>query len=122
MRAHPGRRGIVVALLVAAVVVVTASSGLAKGPSQAVIKGPGLSSPITLLPPGQPTIGSALATMVEESGFLDFAAPDSLPDRRLPGTLGPRYTPVDYLLLVRCSSWATLWVEMTVEDGRILLR
>jgi hypothetical protein len=75
------------------------SPALAKGPSQAVIEGPGLESPISLRPPGQPTIGPRLATMVEQSGFF-FGLSSQRSERkriRFAGELGPRYT-VTYTL------------------------
>lgn len=100
MTAHSAGWGSVIAALVAGAIVVTASSAFAKGPSQAVIEGPGLSSPVALRPPGQPTIGPALATMVQKSDLFDGlfrTRPDSTFTRPPEWQLGPRYT-VTYTL------------------------
>jgi hypothetical protein len=102
MRTSRGRALVVrasILLIAGSIVVLAASPVLATGPSQAVIKGPGLQSPVSLRAPGEPTIGPALATMVQESGF--FAAlhgADAAWRHQSPeGKLGPRYV-VTYTL------------------------
>jgi hypothetical protein len=83
---------------VAVAVLIALAAGLpafAKGPSQAVVDGPGLSTPIALSEPGDPTIGPELADMVQKSGFLVglwCRTCDRRLDHRPPGALGPRYT------------------------------
>lgn len=75
--------------------VLTVSPVLAKGPSQAVLEGPGLTSPIPLRPPDQRTIGPALATMVQESGFfggLNGTGSGYRITRPRNSQLGPRFT------------------------------
>ena len=100
----PRRRALVlratVFLVVSSIVVLTASPVLAKGPSQAELEGPGLTSPLLLRPTSQRTIGQALATMVQESGFFDGlygTGPDSRTTRPPNSKLGPRFT-VTYTL------------------------
>jgi hypothetical protein len=57
--------------VVAAVVALGASlSAIAKGPSRAVIEGPGISSPISLPGPNEATIGPELAALVMDSGLF----------------------------------------------------
>ena len=84
----------------AAMVAAIPSPAWAKGPSQAMITGPGLAAPITVGGGGEPGSGGRLAALAGGSGF--FAAmfgetPD--PMRATPPTtdLGPRYT-VTYLV------------------------
>jgi len=86
-------------LILGAGFMLTASPVLAKGPSQAVLEGPGLPFPISLRAPGKPTIGRALATMVQESGFFSSLHGADAPWRHLrpDGELGPRYI-VSYIL------------------------
>jgi hypothetical protein len=72
----------------------TSDPAMAKGPSQAVITGPGLADPILLREPDAETIGADLATVLKESGFF-VGVWGGDPDRlthRLAGDLGPRYT------------------------------
>jgi hypothetical protein len=67
-------------------------SAPAKGPSQAVIEGPGLASPVALREEGSRGIGPVLSTMVEASGFLSgLFGGDEMRARRPDGELGPRY-------------------------------
>jgi hypothetical protein len=79
-----------------AILVATVLSGaaIAKGPSQAVIEGPGLAHPIPLRDPSSRTIGPYLASMVQESGFWDRLWCRHCRSRlaRPAGVLGPRYT------------------------------
>src|ERR671918_2860553 len=87
-----GRTAGRIAIVLTALFVV-APSALAKGPSQAVVTGPGI-EPTPLRPPGSPAIGADLATMVEASGFFAGLAGDRskrLLNRRPAGGLGPRY-------------------------------
>jgi hypothetical protein len=42
----------------------------AKGPSQAVLEGPGISSPIAVRDPGDPSIGPELASLIKDSGLF----------------------------------------------------
>ena len=57
--------------VVAAVVALGASlSAIAKGPSRAVIEGPGIPSPISLPGPNEATIGPELAALVMDSGLF----------------------------------------------------
>lgn len=82
----------------ALLVLASRSPAAAKGPVQAVIEGPGM-SPISLQPSGEPTIGRALATMIQQSGFFaglhgaDAPWRHQRPERKL----GPRYV-VTYTL------------------------
>jgi hypothetical protein len=92
------KRGLALALSSVAIGVVgilwTSPPAVAKGPSQGIITGPGLSEPITLREPGAATIGPDLAGVVEQSGFfvgLGGGDRDRLA-RRPAGDLGPRYT------------------------------
>ena len=84
-----------------AIILVTALSGaaLAKGPSQAVIEGPGLAHPVPLRDPSSPTIGPDLASMIQESGFWEQLWCRHCRSRsaRPAGVLGPRYT-VEYTM------------------------
>ena len=89
-----------VAITIAAIVA-TALSGAAyaKGPSQAVIEGPGLAHPVRLRDTTSRTIGPYLASMVQGSGFWDRLWCRHCPSRLVKpaGVLGPRYT-VDYTM------------------------
>ena len=87
-------------LVACSMVVLTASPVFAKGPSQAVLEGPGLTSPVSLRSPGQRTIGPALATMFQESGLFDglYGTGSGSKVTRPPcSQLGPRFT-VTYTL------------------------
>jgi hypothetical protein len=82
--------------VVAAVVALGASlSAIAKGPSRAVIEGPGISSPIALPGPNEATIGPELAALVMDSGLFTGLWCRTC-DGRLRHSpseqLGPRYT------------------------------
>lgn len=63
---------VVTAILVAAVVILLSASvpAEAKGPSRALIEGPGISSPITLPGPNETTIGPELAALIKDSGVF----------------------------------------------------
>jgi hypothetical protein len=74
-----------------------ASAALAKGASQATIDGPGLSKPVLLKSDtgGDPTYGSKLGTLANETGFFPAVfnqQPDPMTRERPKGTLGPKYT------------------------------
>lgn len=90
-----GRSALSVVLLatttVLLVVGMSVAPARAKGPAQAVIEGPGLSSPISLRVQGAKTIGPDLAAVVEKSGFFDTVWCPGCPDRPPEGELGPRY-------------------------------
>lgn len=94
-----------VGLFSAVVLVMAVAAGLpalAKGPSQAVIEGPGISSPVALREPGEATIGPELAAMVQKSGFfvgLWCRTCETRLDHRPPGALGRRYT-VTYTMTI----------------------
>lgn len=85
-------RSIMLALSCAAVMIGSAPAALAKGPSQAIIEGPGMSA-TSLRPAGQRTIGEALATLIQESGFFSTLDGADAPWRhqRPVGELGARY-------------------------------
>jgi hypothetical protein len=91
------RRGQVPAAFAISVIAVlwTSVPAMAKGPSQGVITGPGLVSPISLRESGDAkSIGPDLASVAEESGFflgVWGGDPDHLRHRPA-GDLGPRYT------------------------------
>jgi hypothetical protein len=81
---------------VAAVVLVVmcATNATAKGPSQAVISGPGLGQPIVVREPGSPTIGPDLASLIESSGILAqlwCRGCKDLMAKQPQGDLGPMY-------------------------------
>ncbi|MDP9296906.1 MAG: hypothetical protein M3O88_09475 [Actinomycetota bacterium] len=84
------RRAIVLLGLLAGLTML-GPSALAKGPSQAVITGPGLSAPLSLREPGSKTIGQELANMVQLSGFFSEAFGGKARGHRPSGELGPRY-------------------------------
>jgi hypothetical protein len=85
---------LVFALCVAAVLWASLPA-FAKGPSQAILEGPGISSPIAVRDPGAPTIGPELAALVTDSGLFTGLACRTCDDRlrhRPTGELGLRYT------------------------------
>jgi len=77
-----------------AVAIAFPGSASAKGPTQAVIRGPGLERPIPLRDPSSREIGPRLSSMVEDSGFWDRLWCRHCHGRfdRPAGVLGPRYT------------------------------
>jgi hypothetical protein len=93
------RRLPVFALVVAAALVVS-SAALAKGATQATIKGPGLKKGGLVLRSdsgGDPTSGSRLGQLATASGFFPAVfnqAPDPMLRERPKGSLGPKYTAV----------------------------
>lgn len=83
-----------VAVTVSAIVLLTSVGAAAKGPSQAVIEGPGLTSPITVGDPGAASIGPQLADLIQRSGlFTQLWCPrcEGRLRERPSGELGPRY-------------------------------
>ena len=87
-------RRIAAALSLGAVVAVVVSGPAeAKGPSQAVIEGPGIEQPILLRAPGSDTIGLDLGALIMSSGFFpEICRPCDERLHRQPETdLGPRY-------------------------------
>jgi hypothetical protein len=96
------RRLPVFALVVAAALVVS-SAALAKGATQATIKGPGLKKGGLVLRSdsgGDPTSGSRLGQLATASGFFPAVfnqAPDPMLRERPKGTLGPKYT-AEYIM------------------------
>ena len=96
------RRLPVFALVVAAALVVS-SAALAKGATQATIKGPGLKKGGLVLKSdsgGDPTSGSRLGQLATASGFFPAVfnqAPDPMLRERPKGTLGPKYT-AEYIM------------------------
>jgi hypothetical protein len=75
---------------------ILAPSAAAKGPTQAVLTGPGITDPIMLKEPDSPTIGPVLSDVVMDSGFFYEAWANDGPRGHLmhrpAGDLGPRYT------------------------------
>jgi hypothetical protein len=95
------RRLPVFALVVSAALVIC-SAALAKGATQATINGPGLDKAIVLKSDtgGDPTFGSALGSLANETGFFPAVfnqQPDPMTPERPKGKLGPKYT-VDYVM------------------------
>src|SRR5919197_5501473 len=96
------RRLPVFALVVAAALVVS-SAALAKGATQATIKGPGLKKSGLVLRSdsgGDPTSGSRLGQLANAAGFFPAVfnqAPDPMLRDRPKGSLGPKYT-AEYVL------------------------
>jgi hypothetical protein len=90
------KRGLALALSSVAIGVVgilwTSPPAVAKGPSQGIITGPGLSEPITLREPGAATIGPDLAKVLEQSRFSLSGSDGGRLAHRPAGDLGPRYT------------------------------
>jgi hypothetical protein len=75
-------------------VLLTPAAASAKGPSQAFLDGPGISSPIPVRDPNDATIGPDLAALVEQSGLfaqLSCSQCDGRMNHRPTGELGPRY-------------------------------
>ena len=96
------KRLTVLGLVVSAALVVC-SAALAKGATQATIKGPGLKKSGLVLRSdsgGDPSSGSRLGRLAEAAGFFPAVfdqAPDPMLRERPKGNLGPKYT-VDYVM------------------------
>jgi len=91
------RRMLRAAALAALLVVALPVAALAKGPDAARISGPGMDKPANLRMSGEEGGGTALSTIVEETGL--FAAmfaqtPSPMLKARPAGELGPMYTVV----------------------------
>jgi hypothetical protein len=84
---------LMMALIAASILAPPAS---AKGPTQAILTGPGIADPILLKEPDSPTIGPVLSDVVMDSGFFYEAWANEGPRGHLmhrpTGDLGPRYT------------------------------
>ena len=86
--------------LVALAALAVSSAALAKGASQATIKGPGLKKGGLVLKSdggGDPTSGSRLGRLAESAGFFPAVfnqSPDPMLQDRPKGSLGPKYTVV----------------------------
>ena len=86
-------RSLLVFAVVATVGLVLAAAAAAKGPSEAKITGPGLSSPLVLKGEGEGP-GSPLGNFTQQAGFFPAMfgqSPDPMLQLR-PASLGPRYT------------------------------
>ena len=96
------RRLSVFALVVSAALVVS-SAALAKGATQATIKGPGLKKGGLVIKSdkgGDPSSGSRLGLLADSAGFFPAVfnqSPDPMLRERPKGNLGPKFT-VDYVL------------------------
>jgi hypothetical protein len=86
--------------LVALAALAVASAALAKGASQATIKGPGLDNGGLVIKSdsgGDPSSGSRLGRLAESAGFFPAVfnqSPDPMLPERPKGNLGPKYTVV----------------------------
>lgn len=92
MTAHPARSGMVLSLLIAAAVIATASSALAKGAESATVTGPGIDRPIELMDAADSDL---VARLMEQTGGLygtDGTGDLPLPLEEPPGEPGPSYT------------------------------
>ena len=88
--------------VVALAALCVATGALAKGATEATINGPGLKKAIVLKSDtgGDPTSGSRLGTLANETGFFPavfYTQPDPTTRERPKGKLGPKYT-VDYVM------------------------
>src|SRR5919198_418390 len=89
--------------LVALAALAVSSAALAKGASQATIKGPGLKKSGLVLKSdsgGDPSSGSRLGQLAESAGFFPAVfnqSPDPMLRQRPKGSLGPKYT-VEYVM------------------------
>jgi hypothetical protein len=80
-------------LLTAALALLLPAGAAAKGPSEAKITGPGLSSPLTISGFGEGEASTPLGVLVEYGGFFaeTFGQSPSPLLRQAPASLGPRY-------------------------------
>lgn len=80
-------------LLTAALALLLPAGAAAKGPSEAKITGPGLSSPLTISGGGEGDTSTNLGALVEYGGFFaeTFGQSPSPLLRQAPASLGPRY-------------------------------
>jgi len=87
------RRCLVVAAVAAAALVLSAAAA-AKGPTGALLSGPGLEGAVQITGQGEGGAGTPLGTLVDSGGFFAQVfgqAPDPTMRTRPSGTLGPRY-------------------------------
>ncbi len=87
-------RSLLVFTVVATFGLALAAAAAAKGPSEAKITGPGLSSPLVLKGDGEGP-GSLLGNFTQEAGFFPAMfgqSPDPMLQLRPAASLGPRYT------------------------------
>ena len=81
---------------------VLAAGAQAKGPTQASVKGPGLSTPIEFQSMGDPSANTPFGNLVMLGGFFSAVygqSPDPMLSKRPNAKLGPKYT-VTYVLPV----------------------
>ena len=80
-------------VVVAALALLLPAGAAAKGPSEAKITGPGLSSPLTISGVGEGDTSTALGVLVQDGGFFaeTFGQSPSPLLRQEPGSVGPRY-------------------------------
>jgi hypothetical protein len=109
----------IVRLGVVAAAVIAGPAAEAKGPSQAVVTGPGLSAPLSLRVSGSRTIGQELADMVQLSGFFDEAFGGKPRGHRPSGELGPRYTVTYTMSAVRPPATLTQDVYPFADHGPV---
>src|SRR2546421_9131869 len=86
-------RSLLVFAVAATVGLVLAAAAAAKGPSEAKITGPGLSSPLVLTGDGEGS-GSPLGDFTQQAGFFPAMfgqSPDPMLQLRPASILGPRY-------------------------------
>lgn len=83
-----------IVVLIALGALVVAGSAAAKGPSEAKITGPGLSSALTIKGVGEGDTSTDLGLLVNDAGFFPqtFGQSPSPLLRAQPQSLGPRYT------------------------------
>lgn len=102
--------------LASALLLLIAPSASAKGPSQAVVSGPGIEHHIVVRPPGASTIGADLAALIESSGIfpqLWCRACQDVTAKRPAGPLGPMYV-VRYRMSSELTGGSASWVEQHV--------
>jgi hypothetical protein len=86
----------IAALAAVLAAVLVPAAALAKGPIEASVEGPGLSSPLTFTGSGEAAMapGQPQMQLAEATGFFPAAfrqVPDPMLDRQPAGRLGPRY-------------------------------
>jgi hypothetical protein len=91
-RCRPGMKRLIV-VPIAALALIAAGSAAAKGPSEAKITGPGLSSAITIKGVGEGDTSTDLGLLVQETGFFPqaFGQSPSPLLKAQPTQLGARY-------------------------------
>lgn len=102
--------------LASALLLFFAPSASAKGPSQAVVEGPGIEHPIAVRAQGASTIGLDLAALIESSGIfaqLWCRGCEDVTAKRPGGSLGPMYV-VRYRMSSELTGGPASWVEQRV--------